>query len=102
MADQLDKEVIAALSEEVEDLSEDVLREELKKLMAQDAKRKVRQAEYNKSPEAQMKRKEYYEKTKDKRAEYRKKYNARKRLMLQRAKDLGLDKEVEAELAASA
>jgi hypothetical protein len=94
----LDQEVLQSLAQEVEDLDVEDLREELKRQIAADAKRKARQQEYNKSPEAQERRKAYYEKTKEQRAAYRKRYNAKKKLMLQRAKELGIDKEVAAEV----
>lgn len=99
MAEDIGQEVLEDLANEVEELSEDDLRQELKKLVAADAKRKARQAEYNKSPEASARRKEYYEKTKDQRVAYRKKYNAKKKMLLAKASQVpGLVEAVEAEV----
>lgn len=98
---ELGQDVLRDIASEVEDLSEESLKEELKKLVAADTKRKQRQQEYNKSPEAQARRKEYYEKTKDQRTAYRKKYNAKKKMMLAKASQVpGLMDEVEKEVAA--
>lgn len=100
MADELGQEILNDIAAEVEELDEESLREELKKLTMADNKRKARQQEYNKSPEAAARRKDYYAKTKEKRTAYRLKYNAKKKLMLEKCRQLGIDKEVAAEIAA--
>ncbi len=86
----LDEDILQGLAAEIEGLSEAELRSELQQIQAADSKRKARQLEYNASPEALERRKAYYERTKEQRVEYRKKYNARKKLILQKAKEAGI------------
>ncbi len=102
MAEELSPDIMEDIAGEVEELNVDVLREELKSMLVNDEKRKVKQQAYNATPEAQAKRKNYYDKTKDQRREYQKKRAARQKLILQRAKEAGLEASVRAEMDAEA
>ncbi len=98
----LEHDVLSEIAEEVESLSPEALREELRSVLAAEGKRKERLKEYNDRPEVKEKRQAYYlnPDNKAKRQAYQQKRNARHKLLLQKARESGLDKEVDAELAA--
>lgn len=95
MAMNLDEDILQGIAEEIDGLSESELRNELQQIQTAEVKRKARQEEYNATPEAQARRKEYYERTADQRKEYRRKYNARKKLILQKAAEAGITADVD-------
>ncbi len=99
---ELEIDALSDIAEEVEGMSEEQLKEELRGVMAAEGKRKERLKEYNARPEVAERRKEYYKNPDNqaKRKLYQKKRQARIKLVLQKAKDLGLDKEVDAEIGA--
>lgn len=99
---ELEHDILTDIAAEVEGMSQEELREELRRAQATEVKRKERQKEYNASPEAQARRKAYYDDPdkKEARKAYQKKRAAKQKLILARAAELGIDKEVDEELGA--
>lgn len=86
-----DVNIDQSIIDEVDGMSDEELRLEMMKIQEKNAKRKA----LYQSEEFKAKRKAYFEENKDKLLAYRKRYQAKQKAILAKAKALGIDKEFE-------